>query len=106
MNQSLRSVAELQQVLLEDLDQRARAKAHLELSWIAMRENRRDAAVRHLREAVALDRQLAQARQRLRELGVNPGALGDFAERRARTPGTLLNRLMRLMRQERRPRRG
>ena len=105
MNQSLRSVAELQQVLLEDLDQRARAKAHLELSWIAMRENRRDAAVRHPREAVALDRQLAQARQRLRELGVNPGALGDFAERGARKPGTLLNRLLRLMRQERRPRR-
>lgn len=97
MQQSLRSAAELHQVLMEDPNQQNRARAHLELSWIAMRENRRDAAVRHLREAVALDRGLAQARQRLRELGVNPGALGDFAERRARTPGTLLNRLARWM---------
>ncbi|MCB9795719.1 MAG: hypothetical protein H6741_23745 [Alphaproteobacteria bacterium] len=73
--EALRSVPELQQVLLEEEDEARRARAHLELSWIAVREGRREAAIRHLREAVALDRHLLQARQRLRELGVSPEAL-------------------------------
>lgn len=56
--------------LLEDEDAAARARAHLELSLIALRERRTDAAVRHLREALALDAHLQQARHILAELGV------------------------------------
>ncbi|MCB9742201.1 MAG: hypothetical protein H6741_18550 [Alphaproteobacteria bacterium] len=79
--EALRSVPELQQVLLEEMDASQRARAHLELSWIAVREGRRDAAVKHLREAVALDHRLHQARRRLRELGESSE---DFLK--ARTP--------------------
>ena len=63
-------VEHLHFILLENEDEAARARAHLELSLIALRERRSEAAVRHLKEALALDAHLSQARQILGELGV------------------------------------
>ncbi|MCB9761078.1 MAG: hypothetical protein H6739_14660 [Alphaproteobacteria bacterium] len=85
--EALRSVPELQTILLEEQDAKQRALAHLELSWIALREGRRDSAVRHLREAVALDRTLNQARLRLRELGESPRAQAIVAATRSAREG-------------------
>lgn len=66
---ALRTRHELLEVLVEQQDPRLRARAHLELSWLAVKANRRDAAIRHLREALELDEHLQQARRRLKELG-------------------------------------
>lgn len=78
--------------LMEDQDLGARARAHLELSLIALRERRSDAAVRHLREALALDAHLQQARALLGELGV---AVDERPARAARLLARLKARLPR-----------
>ncbi len=62
-------IAELQRGLMDCQDERERARIHLDLGRIAMAEGRLDSAVRHLREALLLDRRLDQARQMLVDLG-------------------------------------
>jgi hypothetical protein len=69
----------LQRVLMEESDLRLRARAHLELARLSLAEGRVEGSVRHLREALMLDRRLDAARQMLQELGE--------ASRVAETPG-------------------
>lgn len=59
----------LQQVLMEANDPGERAAAHLELGRIALRDGQLEGAVRHLKEALVLDRRLHAARALLAELG-------------------------------------
>ncbi len=61
--------ASLQQVLMEASDPGQRAAAHLELGRIALRDGQLEGAVRHLKEALVLDRRLHAARALLAELG-------------------------------------
>ncbi len=61
--------ADLHRVLLEATDPLVRAQAHLELGRQAMRDGRLESAVRHLREALVLDRRIVAARSLLRDLG-------------------------------------
>ncbi len=82
-------VAELQRELLEERDQKARARIHLELARLAISHGRMDSAVRHLREALLFDRRLAQARELLHELGEVTQVQEDPAGRRAALRGLL-----------------
>lgn len=60
---------ELHRELMEQTDPAHRARVHLELGTIALREGRMDSAVRHFREALTLDPRLDAARRRLAEIG-------------------------------------
>lgn len=57
----------LQHALVEE-DESVRARAHLELGRIALTMARTEAAARHLREALALDERLHEARALLNDL--------------------------------------
>ncbi|MCB9777832.1 MAG: hypothetical protein H6742_04650 [Alphaproteobacteria bacterium] len=61
--------ADLQRALMEQPDARERARIHVELARIALSEGQMDATVRHLREALVLDRRLEAARRLLADLG-------------------------------------
>lgn len=54
---------------MEATDPLKRAAAHLELGRIALRDGQLEGAVRHLKEALVLDRRLHAARALLAELG-------------------------------------
>lgn len=62
-------VASLHQQLLDTPGDAARARVHLELGRIALRDGRLEVAVRHFKEALVFDRRLDQARQLLGDLG-------------------------------------
>ncbi len=62
-------VAELHRLLLETVEGRARAEAHMELGRIALDQRRADLAIRHFREALLLEPGLDHARSALRALG-------------------------------------
>jgi len=59
----------LQRVLMDETDLRLRARAHLELARLSLADGKVEGSVRHLREALMLDRRLDAARQMLQELG-------------------------------------
>lgn len=59
----------LQRTLMESTDDAERARAHLELARLAVADGRVEGSVRHLREALLLDRRLDAARALLVELG-------------------------------------
>jgi hypothetical protein len=63
-------IAELHRRLVEETDDAARARMHLELGAIAARAARLDAATRHFREALAFEPGLIAARTGLAQLGV------------------------------------
>lgn len=58
-----------QRTLMESTDDGERARAHLELARLALADGRVEGSVRHLREALLLDRRLDAARAMLAELG-------------------------------------
>ncbi|MCK6505880.1 hypothetical protein L6R53_21255 [Myxococcota bacterium] len=58
-----------QRTLMESTDDGERARAHLELARLALADGRVEGSVRHLREALLLDRRLDAARALLAELG-------------------------------------
>ncbi len=87
-------MSRLHRVLLETVDRGERARAHLELAILALRQGRREAAVRHLREALALDTRLERARALLAELGETSRVLQPPARRRGRL-GRVLRRFAR-----------
>lgn len=58
-----------ERVLLEEVEHRARARAHLELARLRLGRGQVEASVRHLREALLLDTGLDAATQLLRDLG-------------------------------------
>ena len=62
-------VATLHARLMESTDSTERARIHLELGRIALRDGRLDVAVRHFKEALLLDARLEAARQILADLG-------------------------------------
>lgn len=66
---------ELHRELMENADPALRARVHLELGTICLREGRLEAAVRHFREALTLDPRLDAARRRLAELGRHESAV-------------------------------
>lgn len=59
----------LQRALMESPDPAERARVHLELARLALADGRVEGSVRHLREALVLDRRLDAARHLLQELG-------------------------------------
>jgi len=75
-------VDELQARLVDLQDPLGRARIHLELATLAMTDGRPEAAVRHLREALLLDRSLDRARTMLRELGAVTQIGGGSTRRR------------------------
>lgn len=84
--------ASLHAVLIESADAGARARAHLELGRVLMSEGRVEQAVRHLREALLLDRRLQAARNLLVELGEG-SALHTAGEGKRGIARALLGRL-------------
>lgn len=82
-------IAELQARLLEERDEQARARIHLELARLAIGQGRMDSGVRHLREALLFDRRLQQARELLHELGEGTQIGEDPGGRRGRIRGLL-----------------
>ena len=62
-------IAELHRALVEEPGDSARARMHLELARLYVREARFDAAARHFREALAFEPSLLAARHGLNELG-------------------------------------
>lgn|GEM_PF-2554753 len=64
-----RRVARLQRVLIDAQDEHERARAHLDLARICLADGQVEGSVRHLREALLLDRRLEAARHLLSELG-------------------------------------
>ena len=82
-------VAELQARLVDCRDPLERARVHLELATLALAAGRGEAAVRHLREALLLDRGLDRARAMLRELGEVTQVGGGSARRRDAVKGLL-----------------
>lgn len=85
------SIEALQTRLLDESDSSERAGVHLDLGRLALRDGRLEAAVRHLREALLLNRGLDAARELLRELGEEAVA-GD----RGKGPGLLRSVMSRL----------
>ncbi len=83
----------LQRRLIDCADDRERARIHLELGRIATTEGRLDLAVRHLREALALDRRLEQARRLLADLGEASRVNIERVRRRRGAVRKLLGRL-------------
>ncbi len=67
---------ELQSILVFDPDRRSRAFAHLQLGRLAMREERREAAMQHFREALVLDAHMDRAREFLKDLSQERPARG------------------------------
>ena len=65
-------IAELHRCLVEETDDAARARMHLELGAIAARAGKLDVAARHFREALAFEPGLAAARAGLAHLGTRP----------------------------------
>ena len=65
-------IAELHRRLVEETDDAARARMHLELGAIAARAGKLDAAARHFREALAFEPGLAAARSGLAHLSGRP----------------------------------
>jgi Flp pilus assembly protein TadD len=82
----------LQAVLIESGDPGVRARAHLDLGRLLMAEGRVEQAVRHLREALLLDRRLLAARTLLSELGEG-SALHTAGEGKRGIARALLGRL-------------
>lgn len=75
-------VARLQRALMESADDAERARAHLELARIALADGRVDGSVRHLREALLLDKRLEAARTLLGELGESSRVATGKGDRR------------------------
>jgi hypothetical protein len=71
---------ELQSILVFDPDRRSRAFAHLQLGRLAMREQRREAAMQHFREALVLDAHMDRAREFLKDMSQQRPASG-FGQR-------------------------
>lgn len=61
--------ADLQRALMEQPDPSERARIHVELARLSLSEGRMDSSVRHLREALVLDRRMESARRLLADLG-------------------------------------
>lgn len=89
-----RRVDELQARLVDLQDPLERARIHLELASSAMAAGRPEAAVRHLREALLLDRGLHRARAMLRELG-EVTKIGGGSTRRRDAVKSLLGKVRR-----------
>lgn len=68
-------VSQLQHLLLETTDPRARARVHLDLARHVLQAGRLEAAARHLREALHFDPRLDAARALLSEVGPQKGSL-------------------------------
>ncbi|MFZ5478221.1 MAG: tetratricopeptide repeat protein [Myxococcota bacterium] len=83
-------VVELHQRLVEERDDRERARMHVELGQLAVKEGRLEQAARHFREALIFDRHSAPARHSLSELD----GVGAVAHRRGFF-GALIDRLKR-----------
>lgn len=62
-------VAELHLRLIDEQDDRTRARMHLELASLAVRDGKLEQAARHFREALVFDQTLERARVGLEELG-------------------------------------
>lgn len=84
----------LQRVLMDEADLRLRARAHLELARLSLAEGKVEGSVRHLREALMLDRRLDAARQMLQELG-EASRVAEAPEERRSAVRALLNRVRR-----------
>lgn len=82
-------VARLQARLLETPGDAARARIHLELGRIALRDGRLEVAVRHFKEALVLDRRLESARQLLVDLGEGSRIAAARGDRRKAVRGLL-----------------
>lgn len=87
-------VASLQRALMDTLDPGERARVHLELARIALADGRMDGCIRHLREALILDRRLDAARHLLQELGESSRVSADGSGRKTAVKA-LLGRLRR-----------
>jgi len=81
--------ATLQARLLETPGDTARARIHLELGRIALRDGRLEVAVRHFKEALVLDRRLDAARQMLLDLGEGSRIAAGRGDRRKAMRGIL-----------------
>jgi hypothetical protein len=81
-------VVELHQRLVEERDDRERARMHVELGQLAVKEGRLEQAARHFREALVFDRQCAPARNSLTQLD----GVGAIAHRKS-IFGALIDRL-------------
>jgi predicted negative regulator of RcsB-dependent stress response len=68
---------DLQRVLVFDRDHRRRALAHFRLGDMALRQERRDSAIQHFREALVLDARMESARVRLNDLNADRIALHE-----------------------------
>jgi Tfp pilus assembly protein PilF len=70
--------AELHRCLIDETDNQKRAKIHLELGELALKEGRIPQATRHFKEAICMDGQLDAAKLALARLGdwVNPPKRG------------------------------
>lgn len=91
MDVGLDRVAELHLSLIEERDDRARARIHLELATLAVREGKLEQAARHFREALLFDRSLERARVGLEELG-ELSSLRPALDRRRSMVRSLLER--------------
>lgn len=81
---------ELQRELMEHTDPAHRARVHVELGVLALRERKPATAVRHFREALKLDPRSQDAARRL----------ADLVEREAPAEGRLRGLLRRISRRE------
>lgn len=92
MNAAIDRVSELHLHLVEETDDLSRARMHLELATLAVRDGKLDSATRHFREALLFDATLERARLGLEELG-------DLARSRPRiAPRGLLRGLLHRLR--------
>lgn len=76
---------DLQRVLVFDRDHRRRALAHFQLGNLALRQERRESAIQHFREALVLDARLESARARLNDLNADRVALRETKWTRVRS---------------------
>ena len=91
MNAEADRVSQLHLLLIDELDDLRRARFHLELAVIAVRDGQLDSAACHFREALHFDHTLELARKGLHELG----ELVREAPERCGFFGALINRLKR-----------
>ena len=89
VERSASRAASLQAELLEVVDEPRRARIHLELGRLALRDGRLEVAVRHLREALLLDGRMESARQLLADLGEGSRIVKRSRGRRAAMRGLL-----------------
>lgn len=94
MEVHLDRVAELHLRLVEEQDDRSRARMHLELATLAVREGKIEQAARHFREALLFDHSLERARVGLEELG-ELSALRPALDRRRGLVRAMLDKLRR-----------